>query len=182
LERLIEISKEYERLKLEYSQKAENQFIQIAKKIGKEKKLSNKELIIQITKEVLNSNLQSINQFLLIRLMWDLGKTENQFCIKTLEKWIRRILKSDTIGHKEEYYLESLIDIWNYNTDELIPIDILQQIILLDSEELKNSYGAMIKAVSYLSDHPKIEVEKVLSKARATKKYKEDEYYQEWIA
>lgn len=52
---------------------------------------------------------------------------------------------------------------------------------MLDSEELKNSYHAMIKAVSYHSDHPPLEKEKILAKARMTNKYKVDEYFQEWI-
>jgi hypothetical protein len=213
LQKLIEISKEYDRLKLEYSKKeklyfennnvddlvkevqngnlpkwkqierdyeeVEYQFIRIAKEFGKENKFSNKELIIQITEEILNSNFQSINQFLLIRLIWDLGIEANRFCLKTLEKWIRMILKNETIGYKEEYYLESLIDIWNYDTDELIPIDILEQIILSNPET--DSKGALIKATSYLSNHPKEEREKVLAKAKETSMYKDDEDYRDWI-
>ena len=213
MQKLIEISKEYDRLKLEYSkeeklyfennnvddlvkevqnenlpkwkqierdyEEVENQFIRIAKEFGKENKFSNKELIIQITEEILSSNFQSINQFLLIRLIWDLGIEANRFYLKTLENWIRTILKNETIGYKEEYYLESLIDIWNYDTEELIPIDILEQIILSNPET--DSKGALIKATSYLSNHPKEEREKVLAKAKKTSMYKEDEDYRDWI-
>jgi hypothetical protein len=111
--------------------------------------------------------------------MWDLGnQRENIFCLKSLENLIRDILNTPKISYSKEYYLESFIDIWNYDTDQLIPVDILQKIILID---LENRYGAMIKAVAYLSDHPKDDRERVLSEVRLTKKYQEDEYYREWI-
>lgn len=215
MQKLKEISREYESLKLELSreensyfenhnvfdlingyergdipkwkqiekdcEKKEEFFIQTAKQFGKENGLSDKELTIKISEEILRNTPPSINQFLLIRLMWETGKEQGSFCLDTLDRVIRQILGAGNVGSKEEYYLESLIDIWNYDTDKLIPIDILEAIILLDSENLKKQYGAIIKAVSYLSDHPELEREKVLVKARNTKKYAEDEYYQEWI-
>ena len=215
MQKLKEISREYESLKLELSseensyfenhnvldliegfergdipkwkqierdcEKKEEFFIQIAKQFGKENGLSDKELTIKISEEILRNTPPNINQFLLIRLMWEIGKEKGSFCLETLDKLIRQILDNGDVGSKEEYYLESLIDIWNYDTDKLIPIDILEAIILLDSKTLKKQYGAMIKAVSYLSNHPELERKRVLVKARKTKRYAEDEYYQEWI-
>lgn len=169
----------WKQLEFEYENK-ETEFIKTAKQFGRENALDDNELLITIANEISNTP-NSINYFLLLKLMWTISKGQGSFCLKTLERIIRNILESPKIGRKEEYYLESFIDIWNYDTDELIPIDILQQIILLDSEELRNSYGAMIKAVSYLSGYPKAEVENILVKARETTRYKEDEYYKDWI-
>jgi len=173
LPKFKQIQKEYEAIEIK--------FIQIAKQFGKENNLLNRELIIQITEEILSSNLQSINQFLLINLMWEVGNETGSFCIDTLEKWIRKILSSGKIGFQKEYYLESLIDIWTYDIDKLIPIDILEEIILLELPIEVQGHGALIKATSYLKSHPKNEIEKVLAKARKTKSYKEDESYRDWI-
>ena len=57
--------------------------------------------------------------------MWEIGKEEEHFCLGTLEKLLRNILQFEKVKTREEYYLESYIDIWNYDTDKLIPIDIL---------------------------------------------------------
>jgi len=73
-----------------------------------------------------------------------------------------------------------LIDIWNYDTDKLIPIDILEQIILLEPQI--DSQGALIKAVACLSDHPRHEREMVLAKARNTKSFIEDESYRDYVS
>ena len=43
------------------------------------------------------------------------------------------------------------------------------------------NYGALIKAIAYISYHPTNEIERVLAKARKTKSYKEDETYRDWI-
>jgi len=160
--------------------KIENQFVQIAGKFADENKFSNKDLTNLIIGEVLKTNFKSINQFLVIRLLWEIGGDKNdQFCLRTLEKWIRGILEIKKIGFHEEYYLESLLDIWNHDTDELIPIEILEKIILLEPKI--GNYGALIKAIAYISDHPTNEIERVLAKARKTKSYEEDETYRDWI-
>ena len=117
----------WKQIEFEYGDK-EIEFIKVAKQFGKENELGDRELAIEISNRILQ-NPNSINHFLLIRLMWDIGKEEGSFCLKTLEKMIRKILQSNKIGHKEEYYLESFIDIWHYDTDELIPIDILEKIM-----------------------------------------------------
>ena len=161
------------------SEKKVEKFVKTAKQFGKINKLTDKELIINVSNQVLQ-NKNNINMFLLINLMWNIEE-ENVFCTKTLESLIRKNLEVENIGSQEEYYLESLIDIWHYEANELVPIDILESIILLDSKSMENCYGAIIKSVSYLSDHPQEKIVKVLSKARKTKKYKEDEYYREWI-
>lgn len=157
----------------------ENLFVQSARKYGEENKLTDRDLVVKISKEIIQTNQKSINHFLLIRLMWEIRKEKGHFCLDTLEDLIIVLLKSDQVTEIEEYYLESYIDIWNYDSDEPIPIDILERIILLEPKI--DSHGALIKAVCYLSNHPKGEKEKVLAKARKTKSYKEDESYQDWI-
>ena len=52
---------------------------------------------------------------------------------------------------------------------------------MLDSEEFKDKYGAIIKVVSYLSDYHKSKRKEVIARIKKTKKYKEDEYFREWI-
>jgi len=214
LERLEQISQEYERLRTRISQERalyfENHtgldlakeveaekvpkwkpiqleservaiaFVQAAKQLGQDAQLSNKDLVKTIFEEMLRTP-HSIHFFLFIQLMWNLSKGKGSFCLETLEKIIRHLLALDKISRTEEYYLESMIDIWNFDTDEPIPIDILQTIILLDSEELKGAYDTVIKALAYLSDHPASERENVLNIARQSKRYQEDEYYQEWV-
>ena len=156
------------------------EFINAGIQFGKANQLSNRELIIKISNEILQKP-NSIHHFLLIRLMSVVGKTRGSFCLKTLEKLMRGIMESGQVDYRTEYYLECYIDIWIYNTDVLIPIDILEAILLLDIKKMGATHGAMIKAAGELFEHPQQEVEKVLAKVRMTSMYKEDDYYREWI-
>ena len=128
------------------------EFISATQAFAKNENISENDLVDILAEKILDKS-KSINQFLLINLMWEMGKSENSFSLNTLEKLIRKLLENDPLEQPGDYYMESYIDIWNYDSDIPIPADILEKIILLKVNS-DNSYGALIKASTYLSDHP----------------------------
>ncbi|MEL7121224.1 MAG: hypothetical protein AAFO07_17375 [Bacteroidota bacterium] len=162
------------------SEEKVQEFIKAGIQFGKVNQLSDRDLVIKISNEVLK-NPDGIHHFLLINLMWSIGKTKGVFCLKILEELMRNMLESSQLDYQDEYYLECYIEIWTYDTHVLIPIDILEAILLLDIEKMRATHGAMIKAAGELYEHPKEKVEKVLAKVRMTKSYQKNVYFREWI-
>ncbi|CAL2101683.1 Exodeoxyribonuclease V beta chain [Tenacibaculum sp. 190130A14a] len=190
MKRIIDLNIEYINLKKEKSnieggnseiEKFEEYYLEEVFNFAKKNNYSNHELIQELGKLVVEDKTEWINEYLLIRLIWKV-KLNNDFKNKDLlEKLIRKLIAKNDINNAEEYYLESYLDIWNYDLKDLIPLDILESVILIKNQKSIIRYGAFIKAVSYLSDHPEPEQNDVLNKAKKTKLYLEDAYYKEWI-
>jgi hypothetical protein len=190
MKRIIDLNIEYTNLKKEKSniqganiniEKFEEFYLNEILRFAKEKNYSNYELIQKIGKLKTEDKTHWINEYLLIRLIWKVELKNKKKNRELLEKLIRNLVVKDDINSAEEYYLESYLDIWNNDLEELIPIDILESIILMKNQKIVVRYGAFIKAVSYLSDHPKPTQNDILNRAKKTKLYSEDEYYKEWI-
>ncbi|MFK7807357.1 MAG: hypothetical protein AB8F74_06080, partial [Saprospiraceae bacterium] len=72
------------------------------------------------------------------------------------------------------------IDNWNYDSEDLIPIDILEKTLLIEHQGDYSS-RSFVKAASYLKRHPLESVNLVHDKIRLTEKYVNEEYYRGWI-
>ena len=90
------------------------------------------------------------------------------------------LLAKPKLNGYSEIYLEQIVDLLNYTTEIPIPLSILRGICLAE-HEAEVRYGAFIKAISYLNDHPLDKRNVVLAELRATERYKTDEYYRDWI-
>ncbi len=155
-------------------------FIAHSKAYSQKNNIPVKELIIQLAKPHIMGEQPAIHPFLLIHLMWKREKEKNNFCLETLEALLRTLLTPPIKSQQEVYYIECLIDIWHYDSDSLIPIDILEAILMMEQTGAHN-YDAFIKASSYLKAHPEELVEGVVARVRHVRHYLEDEYYQMWI-
>lgn len=190
MRRIIDLNIEYTNLQREKSnipggnieiETFEEFYLNEILSFAKENNYSNYELVQTIGKLKTENKSEWINEYLFIRLIWKVGLKNDPKNRELLEKLIRSLLVKDDMNNAEEYYLESYLDIWNSDLEVLIPIDILESIILMNHQKSVVRYGAFIKAVSYLSDHPESIKDDILNKARQTKRYSEDEYYKEWI-
>ncbi|WP_077400594.1 hypothetical protein [Cellulophaga omnivescoria] len=190
MKRIIDLNIEYINLKKEKLnidggnseiEKFEEFYLEEVLSFAKENDYSNHQLIQEIGKLKIEDKTEWINEYLLIRLIWKVELKNDTESKDLLEKLIRKLILKNDINNAEEYYLESYLDIWNYDLEGLIPIDILESVILMKNQKNIIRYGAFIKAVSYLSDYPESEQNDVLKKAKNTKLYSEDEYYKEWI-
>lgn len=157
------------------------EFVEFANNYCKKKEIDQRELVDQIISFIIEEEeKETINLFLLINFMWSKKKVENNFNLEGIDKILRYLLKPNLIDSRKIYYIESFIDIWRYDTDELIPIEILEEIIIKEQKG-EYSYGALIKASSYLKDHPKEKLLKAKERIQNTERYKADDYFREWI-
>lgn len=156
------------------------EFVSQAQTYIQKHNISQRELINTFSKPLIAGEKDSIHPFLLIHLFWWTTAEKDNHSLKTLEALLRSWLKPGIKTHPEVYYIECLLDMWNYDSDTLIPIDILESCLLIEQDGTHN-YDAFIKASAYLHGHPEEEIKKVEAKVRASKHFLEDEYYQEWM-
>jgi|TARA_B110000285_G_C14983583_1_gene542669 hypothetical protein len=134
--------------------------------------------------EIVENDSSDLHFWLIIKLMWRKSNKEIIYHNRSLERMLWKLLQPEKITWITDYYIECLIDTWHYNDynndDDLVSLNILETVILKE-HKYTYSYGALIKAVSYLLDYPEKDYNRILDKARKTKMYQEDETYREWI-
>jgi hypothetical protein len=116
--------------------------------------------------------------YFIIHVIW---KKPDKNLSTIVRKVILHLLNLNEYVETQDYYVESFVEIWGHDFETLIPIDIIEQILLKESTGGNPVYGALIKASAYLWTHPKGEQEKLRAIIRKTERYKNDEYFRDWI-
>ena len=169
----------YKSLEREKEKKIE-QFKLKAQVLTEDNNLTLRGLILQIIDEIINDTNSPLDIYLLIHLMWNDKETVDQRYLQKIEELIFQLTRPKLINGEIDYYLESLVDIWNYGSDEPIPIHVLENVLLIEHKG-EYKFGSFVKAISYLNAHNIEQVKLIHDKIKLTKKYKNEEYYRDWM-
>jgi len=157
-----------------------DEFIVEANQYVKENNLKPKSLIIYFIDEWLQEQEHPLDKMLLLWLMWNDKTNVNDLFLNKVEQLIFKILEPELTDFFDEYIIEMLIDYWNYESVQPIPLNVLEKVLLIKHKE-EYKYGAYVKAISYLNNHATQDIHLIHEKIKQTEKYKNDEYYRDWI-